>query len=63
MMKTEDRKDWQADPKQITSPQVTVWNAHGTMMTASMSLDRAKDLVARGRAFIVSNGHIGMCDR
>ncbi len=62
MMKTEDRKDWQADPTQITTNQVSVWNRNGTMVTAQMEPYRAKDLVVRGKAYVISSGNIGLCD-
>ena len=60
-MKRADRKDWQADPKGIQTNLVQVWTVNGTMQTARCPLYEARDLVARGKAFVMTDQAIGMC--
>ena len=61
-MKTKDRKDWQANPENIDTPKVSVYSESGTMMTAMMGWEKARELVASGRAFVIASGSIGLCD-
>lgn len=61
-MKTEDRKDWQADPKNIKTNLVQLWTTNGTMASARCPRSDAREKVARGTAFVISDQAIGMCD-
>ncbi len=63
-MKTNERKDWQANPETIKAEydgRIQWWNDNGTMMTAQMSLARARELVATGSAFCISDAAVGQC--
>lgn len=61
-MKTSDRKEWQADPRGIKTNLVQVWTVAGTMSTARCPRPDARELVARGKAFVIADQAIGMCD-
>ena len=61
-MKTADRHEWQCDPYQLLSPTVQCWTYSGTMATANCPLAEARDLVSCGRAYVISDQAIGICD-
>jgi hypothetical protein len=61
-MKKADRQEWQADPKGIQTELVQVWTTGGTMASARCPKYDARDLVARGKAFVMTRQAIGMCD-
>lgn len=54
---------WQQDPKNLTTGKVQLWSASGTMLTAQMKLEDARELVRTGGAFVVSNQAIGQIER
>lgn len=61
-MKTEDRKNWQADPRGVKTNLVQLWTANGTMASARCPRSDAREMVARGKAFVMTDQAIGMCD-
>ena len=61
-MKTVDRKDWQANPKEIKTNLVQVWTTSGTMSTARCPRPDARELVAQCKAFVMTDQAIGMCE-
>jgi len=63
-MKTQNRKPWQRDPCSITDKvtMVTIWNQHGIMLTGQARPADARKLVLAGKAYVISDGHIGLCD-
>lgn len=56
--------EWQLDPKNVVAPRgstVAFWR-HGSMLTAMMPVEDARRLVREGRAFVISEGHVGALD-
>ncbi len=56
--------EWQTNPDNFQmagASHVAYWNGD-TMMTAQMTEDNARRLLAEGRAFIISHSHIGALD-
>lgn len=53
-----DLKHFQRNPETLTTDKVSYWN-EGSMMTAMMSLEEAKNLVIDQKAFVISDGNIG----
>ena len=65
-MKTSERGEWQADPERVQSPTtgvITLWDDLGGVVTAQMTIEKAKELVKSGRAFVISSGNVGMCEK
>lgn len=52
---------WQTDPNSIDAklPKIQYWTKSGTMLTAQMTIDTAKELVQNGRAFVITSQAIG----
>jgi len=49
---------WQKDPDMIMTETVQLWR-HGIMMTASIPRERAKEMVRKGEAFVITSQAIG----
>jgi len=63
-MKMNERKDWQKNPNTLNPAhdgRIQYWTDSGTMLTAMMSLARARELVQVGAAFAISDCAIGQC--
>ena len=50
---------WQVDPANVKTEKVQVWSPYGTMLTAQMSLENARNMVVEGRAFVISDQAVG----
>lgn len=52
---------WQTDPNSIDASlsRIQYWSREGGMVTAQMSVERAKELVAEGKAFVMTGQAIG----
>ena len=53
-MKKENLKNWQKDPKSITTDRVQLWQ-NGVMITAQISREDAQAMVRNHRAFVISS--------
>lgn len=51
-------KDWQKDPKQVTTPFVQYWR-NGVMITAQVTNEKAREMVKNGVAFVMTDQAIG----
>ena len=56
--KTRQPQPWQTNPDNITATRLQYWHS-GTMLTTGMSKERARTLVAEGKAFIINDQAIG----
>lgn len=52
--------DWQLDSGTLQTDPVQFWSATGTMISATMPLQSAKEMVGRGSAFVISDQAIGL---
>ena len=48
-------KEWQRNPYNLTTEKVQYWLNSGTMITAQMTLEKAREMVYEGRAFVISD--------
>lgn len=61
-MKTANRQHWQRDPDELRLARIKVTGANGAPLTPKMKLSEAQQLVADGRAYVITAQAIGMCD-
>lgn len=54
-------QDWQKDPSKLETSHVQVW-VNGSMVTAMMPLETARDRVRKGQSFVISSQAIGAID-
>lgn len=52
------QRDWWRDPENVKTEMVQFWRM-GVMVTAMMSLEKAREAVRNGNAFVISNQAIG----
>ena len=58
-MRKRNLKEWQLNPESVKTDTVQFWTAEGTMLTAQMTNQKAKELVKTGGAFVITEQAIG----
>ena len=63
-MKHNQARTWQRDPAKLNTPtgMIQLWSASGTMVTAQLPIEQARELVASGSAFVISSQAVGRFD-
>mgnify|MGYP000885821737 CR=1 FL=1 len=51
--------EWQLKPENVKTEKVQYWTSAGTMLTAQMLLKTARQMVAEGRAYVITEQAIG----
>lgn len=54
MKRGQEHWDWQRRPNHLTTPMVQLWRAVGIMLTARLTLAEAREMVRKGRAFVIT---------
>lgn len=61
-MRRGHEQPWQIDPARLASERVQVWSANGTMLTAQIPLEVAREMVKAGTGFVISSQAVGHYD-
>ena len=50
---------WQKDPQNVKTSTVQLWSASGIMLTAQLPLEKAREMVTKGEAFVICDQAVG----
>lgn len=53
---------WQREPERLTTSKLQLWSVSGVMLTAELDLERGKEMVSEGIAFVISSQAVGYLD-